>query len=296
MAGSSLLIPIKQPFSWKECLWYLDRGFKDCLHVIDGVMVRKLVLFNGNPVVFKVTYNNEIMVEILHNPQSEEHSLVRKYVESWFDLSRDLGEFIKLAAKDKLLSPLLNKYHGLRMVTIVDIFEALAWSVIGQQINLHFAYKMKSALVKEYGLKLTINEEEFYAFPKPEIIADLQIKDLLHLQFSRQKADYLIGIANLLVKGKLQKVELESSDYQETIKKLVAIRGIGPWSANYVAMRCLKKMEAFPIDDAGLQNALKIELGLDKKPDIKQIEELGNSWSPWQAYATLYLWRSLAVV
>jgi len=55
-------------------------------------------------------------------------------------------------------------------------------------------------------------------------------------------------------------------------------------------------MEAFPIDDAGLQNALKNELGLDKKPDIKQIEELGNSWSPWQAYATLYLWRSLAAI
>lgn len=296
MAGSSLIIPVQPPFSWKECLWYLDRGFKDCLHVIDGVMVRKLVLFDGNPVVFKVNYNNEIRVEILHNPQDVDHLLVRKYVKSWFDLSRDLGEFIKLAAKDKILSPLLNKYYGLRIVGIVDIFEALAWSVIGQQINLHFAYKMKSALVKKYGLKLTISEKEFYAFPNPEIIANLQIKDLLHLQFSRQKADYLIGIAKLLAESKIKKAELENYDYQETIKKLVSIRGIGPWSANYVAMRCLKKMEAFPIDDAGLQNALKNELGLDKKPDIKQIEELGNSWNPWQAYATLYLWRSLAVV
>jgi len=294
MAGSSLIIPVQPPFSWKECLWYLDRGFKDCLHVIDDVMVRKLVLFENNPVVFSVTYHNEIRIEILHNPQSVDHSLVRKYVESWFDLSRDLREFIKLAAKDQILSPLLIKYYGLRMVGIVDIFEALAWSVIGQQINLHFAYNMKSGLVKEYGLKLNFNDEEFYAFPNPEIIADLQIKDLLLLQFSRQKADYLIGIAKLLSEGKFQKTELESCTYPETIKKLVAIRGIGPWSANYVAMRCLKKMEAFPIDDAGLQNALKNELGLDKKPDIKQIEELGISWNPWQAYATLYLWRSLA--
>ena len=296
MAGSTLIIPVQPPFSWKECLWYLDRGFKDCLHVIDGVMVRKLVLFDGKPVVFKVTYHNEIRVDILHNPQAVDQSMVRKYVESWFDLSRDLGEFIGIAAKDKILYPLLNKFHGLRIVGIVDIFEALAWSVIGQQINLHFAYKMKSALVKEYGLKLTINEEEFYTFPNPEIIAELQIKDLLPLQFSRQKADYLIGIANLLAEDKFQKAELESFTYLETIKKLVAIRGIGPWSANYVALRCLKKMEAFPIDDAGLQNALKNELGLDQKPDIKQIEKLGNSWNPWQAYATLYLWRSLAAV
>lgn len=294
MAGSSLNISVQPPFSWKECLWYLDRGFKDCLHVIDGEMVRKLVLFDGRPVIFQVAYNEHIQIEILHNPENVDPSLVGNYVVDWFDLRRDLGEFVEMAKSDKILSSLIEKFHGLRIVGIVGVFEALAWSVIGQQINLHFAYKMKSALVKKYGLQITFKGEDYFAFPNPEIIAELQIKDLLPLQFSRQKADYLIGIAILLTAGKLQKAELESYDYHETINKLVSIRGIGPWSANYVAMRCLKKMEAFPIDDAGLQNALKNKLGLNQKPDRKQIENLGVSWNPWQAYATLYLWRSLA--
>lgn len=68
---------------------------------------------------------------------------------------------------------------------------------------------------------------------------------------------------------------------------------MGKWTADYVAMKCLKKVEAFPIADVGLHNALKFQLGLDKKPSIDDIKEIAVNWRGWEAYATFYLWRSL---
>ena len=74
---------------------------------------------------------------------------------------------------------------------------------------------------------------------------------------------------------------------------LIRIRGIGPWTANYVLMRCLQMPMAFPIADVGLHLALKQALGWDRKPTIPEIRELAAGWSGWEAYATFYLWRLL---
>jgi DNA-3-methyladenine glycosylase II len=74
---------------------------------------------------------------------------------------------------------------------------------------------------------------------------------------------------------------------------LVNIRGIGPWTANYVLMRCLRFPSAFPIDDVGLQNAIKHPLGRDKKPTKDEIMKFAGNWTNWESYATFYLWRFL---
>lgn len=73
----------------------------------------------------------------------------------------------------------------------------------------------------------------------------------------------------------------------------MAIRGVGAWTADYVMMKCLHHPAAFPIADVGLHQAIKRQLGLERKPTIEEIEEMSTNWGGWQAYATFYLWRSL---
>ena len=75
--------------------------------------------------------------------------------------------------------------------------------------------------------------------------------------------------------------------------RLISIRGVGDWTADYTIMKCFDINDAFPIADVGIHNALKGILGLDKKPTIEEIEKLSVNWSGWEAYATFYLWRSL---
>ena len=74
---------------------------------------------------------------------------------------------------------------------------------------------------------------------------------------------------------------------------LIHMRGVGAWTADYVLMKCLHHRAAFPIADVGLHNALKNQLGLERKPNIMEIKEIATHWEGWQAYATFYLWRSL---
>jgi len=108
-----------------------------------------------------------------------------------------------------------------------------------------------------------------------------------------RKSEYIIGIAQLMDNGELSKEKLLAMDFKEAEKSLTRIRGIGPWTANYVLMRCLRFPTAFPIDDVSLHNAIKFLRGSENKPTKEELMELSLNWSGWQAYAVFYLWRVL---
>ena len=174
------------------------------------------------------------------------------------------------------------------------MFETICWAIIGQQINLKFAYTLKKRLVEGYGEKMEYDNEEYFLFPTPKAISKLQVVDLKPLQFTTRKAEYIIGIAKLFNEGIIKKEELAiEKDYEKLKNRLILIRGVGAWTADYTIMKCFDINDAFPIADVGIHNALKGILGLDKKPTIEEIEKLSVNWSGWEAYATFYLWRSL---
>ncbi len=209
-------------------------------------------------------------------------------------MDQDLDRFYEQAKQEDMLDSFVKKYYGLRLIGIPDLFEALCWAIMGQQINLTFAYTLKRRFVEKYGEQFKWNNEEFFLFPNPEVIAKLEISDLTSLQFTQRKAEYVLGIAKLMFEGKLSKeILIASGHYENKCKHLISIRGIGNWTADYVLMKCLKEPSAFPIADVGIHNALKIHLGLDKKPTIDEIKELAKNWVGWEAYVTFYLWRSL---
>jgi DNA-3-methyladenine glycosylase II len=177
---------------------------------------------------------------------------------------------------------------------IPDLFEAVCWGIIGQQINLAFAYTLKRRFVETFGIQVQKKDIKCWLFPTAEAIASLSVSDLSALQMTTKKSEYLIGVAQLIVEGKLSKeMLLEAENFIAAEKMLVSIRGIGPWTANYVLMRCLRLPSAFPIDDVGLHNAIKSVLEMQQKPTVAEIRILSAGWTNWEAYATFYLWRVL---
>ncbi|WP_281272377.1 DNA-3-methyladenine glycosylase family protein [Paenibacillus sambharensis] len=177
---------------------------------------------------------------------------------------------------------------------IPDLFEALCWGIIGQQINLTYAHTLKRRIVEQYGRSAAAGGELYWAFPTPETIAALSVPELKELGISGRKAEYLIDTARMLAEGRLSKKLLqEAGDLKKAEAILVSIRGIGPWTANYVLMRCLKLPSAFPADDVGLHNAIKLLTGMDRKPTRQEVLKLAEPWKGWESYATLYLWRIL---
>ncbi|MFC5450935.1 DNA-3-methyladenine glycosylase family protein [Paenibacillus aestuarii] len=298
--ANCLILQLPELFRYEHNLDYLSRSTNECLFHVDNLDIYKLQRIVDKHVLIAVNSadNATMRIRIMNvenaGQQLELLKAIAEYVWEWFDLGRDLGPFYTLAERDPLLGPVAQRFYGLRLMGIPDLFEALSWGIIGQQINLAFAYTLKRRLVEAFGTSLVWEGRTYWAFPSPETIAGLTPDALTVLQFTGKKAEYLIGVAALMAEGKLTKERLLAlGSIQAMEKELVRIRGIGPWTANYVLMRCLRDPAAFPLADVGLHNALKHVMGLDDKPSLETITRLAANWAGWEAYATFYLWRVL---
>lgn len=290
-----LEIPPPIEFNFEECLRFLDRSDQEVLHRIRAGHLYKLIKTKQELVLCKIGWGHDsIRVDFPINPPSKEcREDVATYIDEYFDLNQDLRGFYEMAWQDKILRPLVDRYNGLRILCMPDLFEALSWAIIGQQINLTFAYTLKKRFVERFGESVTYDGETYWLFPTFEKIAGIDMGDLRELQFTARKAEYIIGVAEQMAHGHLNKGVLLQHNYQQVKKTLMAIRGIGGWSADYVMMKCLGFSCAFPIADVGLHNAIKLQLGMERKPTIEEINQMAEKWKGWQAYATFYLWRSL---
>ena len=287
-------LPIPQNFSFQECLWFLDRNYDDCLHKVRPNEVRKAIFINNEPALIEITeIDNNLIIKGLQGNNSETEII--EFVKDWFDYDRDIDSFYALLNQDSELKYMTSEYKGLRLLAIPDLFEALCWSIIGQQINLTFAYKLKRRFTEVYGTKLTYEDANYYLFPKPEIVANIKVEDLLPLQFSNRKAEYLIEIAKQFVSGNISKKILSLHSTAEAIRLLVSVRGIGEWTANYALMKSLKRLECVTYGDVGLYNALYNLKGFPKRPSREELNLFFDKFKDWEAYTVFYLWRSLAV-
>ena len=129
----------------------------------------------------------------------------------WFDLDTDLKPYYEMAEKDPLLQQAVSEFYGLRNIGIPDLFEALCWGILGQQINLTYAYTLKRRFVETFGSSIEWEGQSYWIFPKPKDIAKLTVEDLAPLKMTVKKCEYLIGVAQLIADGSLSK-ELSTGD------------------------------------------------------------------------------------
>lgn len=293
---NSFRLKTPEHYDFNLSLAFLRRSPRELLHRCSDGEVVKLIKVNQELILFRisVTHVNYLTVAVLNADLTEAiRSELKKYIIEWFDLSTDLKPFYSLAKKDKLLNPLVKKYKGYRIVGHPDLFESLVWAVIGQQINLQFAYTIKSRFVENFGEQIMHDNLMHYLFPTPDAVADLNDAHLLPLQFSRQKSLYTLKIAEAFVANEISKQKLASLSFEDAKEALMKIKGIGNWTANYALMKTFRYSDAFPAEDAGVHNALKNLRGMDRKPTLDEVKKIFKKYKGWEAYATLYLWKSL---
>jgi DNA-3-methyladenine glycosylase II len=291
----SFSIPIPENFSFKECLWFLDRGFDDCLHKVqDGSVTKLLRIGDHGHSLLRISESNGVLQVDLLKGEASEPEIV-SYITEWFDFGRNVVPLKAIASRDPHLQQLVEKYWGLRLISIPDLFEVLCWSIIGQQINLTFAYKLKRSLVEAVGESETYEGEVYHVFPTPKQVLQLSFDDLKGMQYSSQKAKYLHIVAEAFLAGEIsvEKLALMEST-PEMLKCLMNLKGVGEWTANYVAMKCLRRPDAITYGDAGLLNGFKYLKGMDRKPTRQELEGFFEQFPGWEAYIVFYIWRSLA--
>jgi DNA-3-methyladenine glycosylase II len=290
-------IPKPDEFSFAECLWFLNRNYDDCLNIVEDNQVTRAITLDGKVVVLKVTANEgNLLIDTGEDALKDtEKDMVQRYVREWFDMNRDIAPFYRLLSSHPVLGYMAGDFRGLRVMNIPNVFEALVWSIIGQQINLTFAHKLKRAMVEKYGTPIRCGNNVMHAFPQPEVLAALSIEELRGMQFSRQKAAYVINAAVAFRDGILSKESLWNLTTEEKVMALTALKGVGRWTANYVVMKSLNDTTGVPHGDVGLLKALEDHKLITDRKDDPAIAAVFGSFAGWESYLVHYLWRSLAI-
>jgi AraC family transcriptional regulator, regulatory protein of adaptative response / DNA-3-methyladenine glycosylase II len=212
-------------------------------------------------------------------------------VARWLGLESDPPGFERRAARSREVARLVRGRSGLRIPRSGSIFEGLVWVVVGAQVNVSFAATCRAALIELAGTKLAGG---FVAHPTPEEVARLDYADLTRRQYSRRKAEYLIDAARALVTGEL---DLEGGRLEPVplvAERLGAVRGLGPWSVQYLLLRAYGFEDCAPIGDVALAEALKRFFELAERPDAARATELMEPFAPHRSLATYHLWKTLS--
>lgn len=292
-------IRLAQPplFSFGECRWFLDRNYDDCLHTLQPGALLKAVHTGEQLLLANITeHQNELRATIVQGENSERNRVfLTNYVREWFDLDRNIEPFYELLAKDERTAYMRSRYRGLRLMGIPDLFEALCWCIIGQQINLSFAYTLKRRLVERYGVSLEFEETAHYVFPTCHVLAEATVEELQAMQFSRQKASYIIGVARAFANGTISRHRLtELPDVEAKRQALTSLKGVGIWTANYALMKSLREQSCIPHGDVGLLKALVAHGVIQNRKETEGIHRYFEQYKGWESYVVVYLWRSLA--
>jgi DNA-3-methyladenine glycosylase II len=197
----------------------------------------------------------------------------------------DLTPFYERAAGHPVFGPLTRSLHGLKGFRPASLFDMLVTAVIEQQISLIAARHIRARLVARFGAEV----EGEPVFPAPQTIAAATLEDLTACGLSRRKAEYAAGVAASIVDGALDLDALETAPDGQVRERIVALRGFGPWSADYVLVRGLARPDAVPYDDLGIRSVVGVLLGDGIRPSAEETAALLAPLAPYRGLAAFYL-------
>jgi DNA-3-methyladenine glycosylase II len=199
---------------------------------------------------------------------------IRREVELLVGLPFDLRSFYVWTAADPVLGPIAVRLGGFRPPLSPDPFEALVTSITAQQVSLFAAFAIRSRLIERFGERA----ELAYAFPTRARLAAAREEELVAVGFSRRKAEYTISLA----RSDVDLDALETLDDDEVRARITALRGLGPWTAEWFLARHLARPRAWPVGDIALQKAVRSLYGVS-------VEEMGPRLDPFQNLSAHYL-------
>jgi AraC family transcriptional regulator, regulatory protein of adaptative response / DNA-3-methyladenine glycosylase II len=285
----SMRLPYRAPFDGAGLMAFLRlRAVPGIEEVTDGVYRRSVRLPHGAGVVELRPADDHIDARFLLDDLRDLAAAVQR-CRLLLDLDSDPQTVVEALGEDPLIGGLVRHDPGRRVPGHVDAHELAVRAVLGQQVSLAGAATLAGRLAATYGAELERPVGSVrYVFPRAEALVDA---DPAKLPMPASRARALLTLANALASGELALGP--GADREEARGRLLALPGIGPWTADYVAMRALRDPDAFLATDLGVRQAL-IALGRDGTP--RAATELAESWRPYRAYAMTHLWAHLVTV
>ncbi len=285
---STLQLSYRPPYDWQAMLDFLRlRAIKDVEFVSDNSYARtvRLGTFTGWIQVSHHPQRNALLVEFTHTLTPVLPALLQR-LRNLFDLSARPDLIAEHLQQDPLLHASLSLNPGLRVAGAFDGFEMAIRAILGQQITVKAATTIGGRFAAAFGEPFATPFAELTRLSPPASrISNASVDDIASLGIVSARSRCILAIAQACASGELR---LEAgSEPEKVIAQLVTLPGIGPWTANYIAMRALRWPDAFPKEDIAVRNNLG---GVS----AKQAEAMSQAWRPWRSYAVMHIWKNMS--
>lgn len=290
--SASFTIALPDGFRADAVLGYQGRDPASVVERVRGNELAKAMRLVDTPVVLRMRFDAESAVcevdaagPLGAEQMREAHAAAVRML----NLPSDSSTFERQIARQPAYARLISPRRGMRIPLTATPWECLVWTIVGQQVNLPFAYALRTAVAELAGQPVGGG---LYAHPTPEAVAALDYADLTSRRFSGRKAEYLVDVARMIASGELT-IDAEREMATAAERRLLDVRGLGPWSVNYFLMRGCGFADCVPVGDAGLTAALQRFHSLDHRPGPTATRELMEPFAPFRSLGTYHLWSSL---
>ena len=213
---------------------------------------------------------------------------------SWLlGVDQGLAPFYELGRADQAMAGLGEQFYGLHLPHTASVFEALVLAVLGQQISTNVARIIRTLLIETFGPSAEFDGETYYAFPRPASIWASSPAELHTMKLTQRKSEYVHGLAGSALDPEMGLECLEELTDREIVEKLVALRGVGMWTAQWALIRAVGRPDALPLGDLALRRVVSRLFMDGEDVNDAKVEEIAQRWSPYRTYATVYLFSAL---
>jgi DNA-3-methyladenine glycosylase II len=289
MSVSRIDIALPAGYRRQDALAFHGRDADRLAEQVDGATIRKGVLLDGVPVQLDIVLDAALARCSIDAATDAVLPRAQAALVNMLGLRIDPAPFEAAVRGDPLFGPVTRRTPGLRVIQSATVFEALTWAIIGQQINLPFAIALRRSFVEQAG---RAHPGGLWCYPEASDVAGLDIEQLTSRKFSRAKAETLLRLARLVADGDVQ-LDQDDDGLDATAARLLAIKGIGPWTVNYALLRGYAAPDCSLHGDVAVRTAIGRLQGSAIRPDIVQAEAFLLAYRPHRTMAAAYLWDSL---
>lgn len=282
-----LRLPYRPPYDFTHLLGFMERRVIPGVEAVDATAYRRTFMAAGSTgwlSVSPIPNQTALALRVHHAMPSALGDIVAR-VKRMFDVDADPIAINAHLRRDPLLKPLVRRWPGQRLPNAWDGFELAVRAILGQQVSVAAARTLAARIAERYGARFDDGAAiGLHAlFPTAETIADAPLENI---GVMRARANAIRALARAVVEGRVHfRTEQPLAAFEQS---LIALPGVGPWTAHYVAMRALGQPDAFPTADLILRRAA----GNGEMLSQRAVETMSQAWRPWRAYAVMLLWRS----
>jgi DNA-3-methyladenine glycosylase II len=281
------------PFRLDLTAWALRRRPQNKVDFWDGETYRRVLVIRRKPVLVLVTQTGgvdrprlEVTATGLHG---DAKNVLVLALERLLGLRIDLTAFYALAAKQRRLHELSTRFRGMKPPRFPTVWESVVNGVACQQLSLTVGIIFLNRLSSACGLAFTGQNGVSYAFPRPEDLAVTAPETVRSLGFSSAKTRTLIELSREISADRLDLESLADLKNDQALSRLMELRGVGRWTAEYAMLRGMGRLDLFPGDDIGARNNLEQWMHLRKPLDYDRVAHVLRRWKPFGGLVYFHL-------